>query len=546
MMLAEPDLQHLLEQATAVVQPPADCGALLEGSIAEGFGNARSDVDFLLIPESDRHFPEPPTVMFVEGRRVEVRIRSTADVHRDFDSLVALRRRSPRRGEELPVDLLDRCQRLGGAVALANPDLVAQVRSTLPAEELKLMIVQLFSRLCLQHIRQAAAMVALSQTRDAMRWARSALTYGAKSWAAMHGETYIEPKWLSTQLERVNGDPTIVERHRALEAAPTLGGTPRQYLDSVTHFLASCGVIESSVDPAGATIGKLPGVTTWPIRGRLHVLRGRDDVFVLSDEAAAVWRRIVFGRPLTDLLGRVGGDAEQVGQLVTQFQRHGLIRFCWRGRQTISAVQVSTPSPGACRPVLSMDGAEGAEDRCPVTLLPVPASRFVAAGVALAWANVVVENAREDAEGAAAARQWAVWRAAMLRIVRQASLALLSAYGVHPLPAEEECCDRLRYVAGLPQSLARAALEIEDRIAFAQNHHDPVLATRLDAYVQDSRRLTGSSRFPSSFLDPEGWRDTLLCLYDWVRMAAYLDSAFPLAAVRDVLVTVQRQTRVGE
>jgi hypothetical protein len=546
MTLAEPDLQSLLEQATAVVEPPPDCGALLEGSIAEGFGNAHSDVDFLLIPDSDRHFPEPPTVLFIDGRRVEVRIRSTADVHRDFDSLAALRRQRPQPGAELPVDLLDRCQRLGSAMPLANADLLAEVRSALPAEELKLMIVQLFSRLCLQHIRQAAAMVALSQTRDAVRWARSALTYGAKSWAAMHGETYIEPKWLSTQLERVHGDPTILAQHRALEAPPALGDTPRQYVDSVTHFLARCGVVESSVDPASATIGKLPGVTTWPIRGRLHVLRGRDEVFVLSDEAAAVWRRIVFGRPLTDLVGRVGGEAEQVGQLLAQFQRHGLVRFCWRGRQTISAVQVSTPSPAACRPVLSMDGAEGADRHCPVALLPAPASRFVAAGVALAWANVVVENAREDADGAAASGQWAVWRAAMLRILRQASLALLSAYGVHPLPAEEEGCERLRHLAGLPHNLAQTALEIEDRLAFTQNHHDPALAARLDAYVQDTRRLTGSGRFPSSFLDAEGWRDTLLCLYDWVRMAAYLDSAFPLAAVRDVLVTVQRQTRVGE
>src|SRR4051812_20116089 len=129
MIFSVDELRRLLDSALEQVDVPEDCGAVLEGSIAVGFGNSSSDIDFLLIDDSDREHVTMPTILFIEGRRVEVRMRSVRQLARQFEELRA--GAAGPRPYTISEDLLNRCQRLSCAVPLRRPALVAEVRAAL-------------------------------------------------------------------------------------------------------------------------------------------------------------------------------------------------------------------------------------------------------------------------------------------------------------------------------------------------------------------------------------------------------------------------------
>src|SRR5262245_19412040 len=114
MILSEGYIRDLFAAAAARLELPPGCAVVLEGSIAEGFGNESSDIDFLVIAEQDRDLPGMPTILFVDGRRVEVRFRSVRQV-REHTATVLSAARSPGRLRE---DELNRVQRLAGSFPL--------------------------------------------------------------------------------------------------------------------------------------------------------------------------------------------------------------------------------------------------------------------------------------------------------------------------------------------------------------------------------------------------------------------------------------------
>ncbi|WP_083268255.1 hypothetical protein [Lentzea guizhouensis] len=125
MIIGPEQLTSLLDETLELVAAPPGCGAVLEGSIAEGFGNSSSDIDFLLLADDDHEHPTMPTIVFVQGRRVEVRTRSLSQVRAQVDAVLS--------GVDagfasLPAALLDRCQRLLGSFVLRDNDVVRQAR----------------------------------------------------------------------------------------------------------------------------------------------------------------------------------------------------------------------------------------------------------------------------------------------------------------------------------------------------------------------------------------------------------------------------------
>ncbi|MBS1868360.1 MAG: hypothetical protein JSS99_01730 [Actinobacteria bacterium] len=538
-------LRELLTLALARMPVPDGSEAVLEGSLAEGFGNVASDVDFLVLADGDASYAGTPTVLFADGRRIEVRLRSTGEVAADRDALWRLAARGPGAAARIPDDLLNRCQRLARALPLGDGALAARVQAALPLDELGEIASASFAHRARQAGRLAVALLTLADEAGAAMAAETALTFGAKAWAALRGETYVDAKWLPEQLRRVaargGADAATAQRCGALARRPAAAAQAGAYVRAVLELLPGLGVAGCPLAPERVSLRRRPGVTTWPIAGRLHVLRDGREAFVLGERAARAWRAVVFERPLPAVLER----APEAGPSIAAFHRLGLVRLAWRGGGTIAGAPATTPPPGAARPALTLGGATPDADAGEVTLVPLPARRFAAAGMALVWANVMVENAREDAVGALDAGQWGVLAVVARRMLDWAARSLLSAYGVDPLPAYGEACARLAELPGLDRRLADDARALDARLAAHDAASGRAALADAEALVARLRAPLGAADFPRSFADAAGWRTTLETFYDWVRIGAHLDSALPLDELRDVLLSVeQRHARV--
>lgn len=268
---------------------------------------------------------------------------------------------------------------------------------------------------------------------------------------------------------------------------------------------------------------------------------------------------MVFRQSIRDVVARASGD---IGAELAEFVRLGLVGLQWRGGEVLEPalamckpVQPYTPVPAVTTPALGLTGAAGGEGIA--TLSPLPAGRFIGCGLNLVWSNVVLENAREDLVGAVKDGQGGVADIAAHRLVAMSVRVLLSAFGIHPLPAD---VDPVGTVARLLPGSAPdrdgliAALESAVRVRFSRtlrNGGDALddLAT-VDTVVTAVRRLTavaGAGReFPASFDSREQWQRTLTLGYDWLRLAGYLDASLPLDEARDLLASGGQQPHLRE
>lgn len=539
MILTEDQLQDLLDKTLAELPYGAEWGVTLEGSIAEGFGNPTSDIDFLLVGRCDDDLPTMPSLLFVDGRRVEVRTRSVRQLAEQFRT-VGERATRPGRLSE---DLLNRCQRLLHSHPLRGHALIGEVKALLPVERFRRITAGWWAHRAHQSLRQATALLCLGEGDEAVDWTRAALLQAVKSWAARLGETYLEPKWLSLQLDRA-GHPDVRDRYWELEgAAPAPGDTDaaRGHLTACLAFATDLGLSGVPPRPERLSVERVAGVTTWQTGERVHVIRRRREVFALGDDAGAVWRSLVPSRPLPHVLATAAdtGVADP-GPLLAAFLRYGLIRLTWKGGGTVTpALPLAappgpvTPPPSTAQPLLSIRGAAVSGPRA-VDLMPLPADRFAAAAMALVWSNVVVENAVEDLTGALRRGQWRVAGLAARRAAHAALRGLFSAHGVHPLPADPDLVRRLDLLPPATRPLGARVAELLRRSVDPTAGGDALL-TELRACIVLVRTGMGAESFPLAFDSADTWRATLQLGYDWLRIGAHLDAELPIEEARDVL-----------
>lgn len=539
-MIHSPEyLRTLLDKALTLVAPPRKFGAIIEGSIAAGFGNESSDIDFLLIADSEQNHPMMPTIVFVDGRRVEVRVLSLGQLRRRAEELRAHARGGPRRIARLPDNRIDRYQRLHSGFALLGHDVVARARAFLPDDELRPIVETWFAGRARQAARYAMAVHVLRRDADAVTWIQFALSQGAKAWVARHGETYLERKWLTQQMARVPDPDGLAARYTAL----TERDAPLDDADLLREshaLLAAFGVGGCGYRPEAVQLTAGERVTTWQIGSRVHIIRQDRDVFVLSRDAALVWRSLVFEVPLPHILERAPGGPEGAGPVIAEFSRLGLVRFTWR-RSPIAAPPSATPTPVRYTPMVTPVGARrggdaGVGDYAGIELLPLPADRFAGIGMALVWHNMILENAREDLVGAIQRGQWGTASVTAQRMFRQTCLALLLSYGNHGIVAEESpvVIERSRQVPEEFRQLVadtRGLLAVED----AESAHR--VLDVLDSFAARIREGTAAGLFPSCFVSADEWRQTLEMGYDWVRLGAYLDVAPPIEDARDLIAS---------
>ncbi|MFE7132095.1 hypothetical protein ACFVIM_14655 [Streptomyces sp. NPDC057638] len=539
MILSEECLRHLLDTSFPQIRATADCAVVLEGSIAEGFGNSSSDIDFLLISDSDADLPTMPSLLFVDGRRVEIRTRSVRQVAEQFSALRAAVEHHPGAAAE---DLLNRCQRLLRSVPLRGPELVAKVKDMMSFDDFQIMAGAWWAHAARQSIRYSLALRRLGQEREAAAWTEAGLVQAVKSWLAGRGEAYLEPKWLPQQLARV-GEHPLSTRYRTLASWDACGLDSADYVTAGARLAAELGVTGAAPESGRITLARADEVTTWQTGDRVHVVRGRQDVFVLGDRAARAWRSLVFGRTLERTLATAdASDAPQAGPLIAQFLRFGLVRAAWGDEGPIvprmplaAPTGAITPPPSTARPVVGVGGAtvHGADA---VALVPVPARRFSAAAMTLVWSNVQVENAREDLVGALDREQWGVAQLSARRMLRFALRGLLSAHAVQPLPPDSEVVSRLSLLpAGPDLDGIRTRAAHLDTLTIASAAQGSATLTALDDFVLHVRRATGADGFPSSFTSADAWRRTLDIGYDWLRLGAHLHADLPIDEASDLL-----------
>ncbi|WP_055489108.1 hypothetical protein [Streptomyces sp. TP-A0356] len=539
MILTEEQLQGLLDKSLAELPRGTEWAVALEGSIAEGFGNPSSDIDFLLIGRSEDDLPTMPSLLFVDGRRVEIRTRSVRQLADQFRSL----EKGAKRPGRLSEDLLNRCQRLLHSHPLRGHALVDEVKATLPVELFRRIAADWWAHRARQSLRHAMALLSLGDTDEVVDWTRAGLVQTVKSWAAGRGETYLEPKWLSLQLDRTDR-PDVRDRYWELAAAVPAPGNAdavRDHLAACLAFVADLGLTGVPWRPERLTVERVAGVTTWSTGERVHVIRGRREVFALGDRAAAVWRSLVLGRPLPQVLAAIADTGVvDAGPRLAAFLRYGLIRLAWKGGGTVTpSLPLAappgpvTPPPSTVQPPLSVRGAAVSGPHA-IDLVPLPADRFAAAAMALVWSNVVVENAIEDLTGALQRGQWRVAELAARRAVHAALRGLFSAYGVHPLPADPDLVRRIDLLPPAVRPIRARAEELLRRTVDSAERGDDLLA-ELRAYVALVRDTAGAEAFPSSFDSADTWRATLQLGYDWLRIGAYLDAELPIEEARDLL-----------
>jgi hypothetical protein len=140
MLMTNPLLPDLWEKARTALQAQlgqrAPDAVFLEGSIAEGFGNERSDVDFVAIVDSGLEPPTMPYILFIDGRRVEVRLLSSQRLRRELGQVHTALGKGRPAVARLSWNLLERCQRFVGALPIHNPRLIETLQAELAHEAL--------------------------------------------------------------------------------------------------------------------------------------------------------------------------------------------------------------------------------------------------------------------------------------------------------------------------------------------------------------------------------------------------------------------------
>ncbi len=535
-------VRTLFEKTRELAVIPDDATVHFEGSLAEGFGNEGSDIDFLLLVPGATKQAVMPTVLFVDGRRVEVRAQS----HEQIRERLLKVRRAIDKGSIAGVseDVLNRVQRfLRGIPLYMGPD-YGQLLDIVSYAELTDLLSAWWRRRSVGCLRYCIALTVLGDEREAVTWAREGLAQQMKAFLATRGEGYIEIKWLPEQMSRLrdNADHTVVallDDYEALDATHPSAESRRDFIERALALAVRLGGPRLTVDPANIVFRRVPNVTTWPIGSATHVVRDKADVFVLSSACADSWRQVIFGQSLAET--RAAADDVRV------FVDHGLVALAWRGGGVITPVAAMctpgrplTPLPSDHRPVVTIDGAVTNQ---PIARSPLGARAFAECAGALLLANMVLENAREDFCGAVKNGQWQVASLCGRRIVMMAVRILASAWGITPLPADPVLLNRLDLLVPEHAELADTARRLTE-LSIGDPDDASCAHTDLDAFVADVRKVTCGENFPSSFSSRDEWQRTIRYGYHWLRMGGYFDAYVELDETRDLLASGGAQPSV--
>ena len=546
---AEPEVCELFAAIEQQVSLPPGAAVLHEGSLAEGFGNPGSDIDFLIIVPGTADTPTMPTVLFAAGRRIEVRTRSVGQVNAQWRALSDAAELAGGADPDTPSeDLLNRCQRLAAARIVRHGVALHEIETMSPAQ-----LGQLLSHWWTARARgcraRAVAAQACGVVAAAEAWWQAAGLQYLKAWLAAHGETYLESKWTDAQLERAARHHTVPVQHLP---------------ESPSQWMTLCSALDTTPPPTTAQLVVLRAadVTSWTIGGREHIVRDRAVVFLAPGATGAAWRRMVPGRSLAANLpgdptkGAVLHAALELGLVRLGLpDTAGVVQPVIPAMAMVSAAAAVTPPAVPVSPVLTLAGAtepHGTASEAPLPFVrsPLTAPEFASAGMALVWALMVAENALEDLHGALSAEQWGVASAAARRLVLLCARMELVINGVWPLPSDVHPGLSLRQLCPPGAHTEELATEIDALLGSASSpaavaEDAAAILRRLDTLHKAARQRVSGTQFPSSFAGQSEWTETLTIAYDWLRLGGYLDASLPLDEARDLVESGGAQPHIA-
>jgi hypothetical protein len=542
------DVENLLTEALRRLRLPNAYGVLLEGSVAEGFGNRTSDIDFLIVTEGPQS-KRLPTVMFIDGRRVEIRIRCATEIADHAAHILGAGAGGGARIAALSRDELDIFQRFSHALVLRDSPVVRLLLAAHDRELFKSIALRWHALRAIRASNRAWLMLHFGNSESSAAWMRNALVAAGKAGVAAAGELYITDKWLDLQYRRATFDKTLRERMWSL-----VGQRPTE--DELTEHLGKClllmkdlGVEGSQTDLNEVQIVPRAGITTWQLGAQVCVLRDRTEIYVLGSTAARVWRSIVFWTPIAQVIKRGRVDEKDARECIERFHRLGLIEVAWADGDTwlrMGAAPMVLPAG----PFVSFDGFRvaqlGSKD---VALFAVPAARLCFSGAEFVWASMCLENAWEDFIGVYEQKHWKLVQTSLQRLVSWACLILFSAFGVSPAPDIQEVTARIDEIPAVSPDLAAEALRL--RLLDCDCEADAIAGRKeVEAFLHKVKEIIGGRLFPSSFEHADDWRSSLEYGFEWGRLASFIDPtlsadgrSFPVEEVRDMLAVNQGETR---
>jgi hypothetical protein len=543
------DIEALLTEALVKLRLPSDYGVLLEGSTAEGFGNRTSDIDFLIVTEGPQS-QRLPMVMFINGRRVEVRIRCAAEIvsHATYIHNAGVCDETKIAG--LSRDELDNFQRVSHALVVRDSSAVQRLLAFHNRELFKSIACRWHTLRAIQAGNRAWLMHHFGNSEASAAWIRSAVVAAGKARVAALGELYMTDKWLDLQFLRANVDKSLRERVWTLiDHRPSSDGVA-EYLGRCLLLMKDLGVEGCQTLLSEVQIVPRSGITTWQLGTQVCALRDRIELYVFGSTAARMWRSIVFWRSISQVIKRSKVDDDDALECIERFHRLGLIEAAWSNGDTwrrTGAAPMILPTG----PFVSFDGFHivqlAATD---VAMLAVPAPRLCFSGAEFVWASICLENAWEDFIGVYEQKQWKLVQTALQRLVGWACEVLFSAFAISPVPDIQEVAMRIDEIPAVSPDLAAEARRLR---ALSCNNEDDALAERreVEAFLRRIKEIIGGEFFPSTFDGADDWRYTLEYGFDWGRLAGFVDPTlsdgrtFPIEEVRDMLALDRSKGRVS-
>ena len=190
--------------------------AFLTGSVVEGFGNALSDLDILVIVSNKSDYtvlpPENPI-----NKRIDVEVLE----HTEVDSAVSHLNSMDISGKGFPgimtEDELTVLHRLCIGIPFFNPEKARTIQESIDCTTLAKYITIYFQAHFRRMVEDAVGALQSEDFTTAFFNACSALGYAVDAYLAFHGETNIRAKWRVKKL--LKHDPSLLETYWKYEAS---------------------------------------------------------------------------------------------------------------------------------------------------------------------------------------------------------------------------------------------------------------------------------------------------------------------------------------